>query len=230
MGSRSSGRSPVLFELFGLPGAGKTTITNAAAPGLTVVTRKDLSASWNRRTQLYRSTQIARGIGNVSGLTAGVRFAWRAHLASPESLLRLAHTIAKTHWLRSQSGVMLLDQGFLQDLWSMVFAAGCEDLDPAILAPFIEQLYSGIDTRIVVINVDADTARKRVSGRAGGNSRFDALPIDDLSALLPRATTLQRCIVAAARSANLRLEYVDGSMPVDALGNHLRRLISFTRV
>lgn len=133
--------------------------------------------------------------------------------------------MAKTHWLKSRSGAVLLDQGFLQDLWSILYMSSCSDPDPAHLAPLIRAIYDGVDARIVFIDVKPETAASRVGGRAHGHSRLDGLPEAELRGSLARAAQLPLRIVEAARKAGLDVMTLDGSEPSDVLVNRLLPLL-----
>src|SRR5829696_5837949 len=169
--SQGHRESPLLLvELFALSGAGKSTVVEALSKQVLVTTRKNLSAEWDHRPALQRLAHVGRAFGSFGRIAAAVRFGMGARLDSWEGLSRLVRLVAKTEWLRSRSGVVLLDQGFLQDLWSILLSSKFACADPALLCSLIRVLYEGIDATIVVLDVDADTASARVAARTHGNS------------------------------------------------------------
>src|SRR4051812_39460632 len=170
----------MLVELFALPGAGKSTVVEALARHAPVTTRKDLSAEWANSSLLQRFAHVGRAFGNYRCLSAAVRFAVHTRLNTRESYLRLIRLLAKTDWLRSRSGVVLLDQGFLQDVWSIFLSSKSARADPKVLRSLLQCLYEGIDVTIVVLKVDPETASARVWARTQGDSRFDNLPMRQL--------------------------------------------------
>lgn len=214
-----------LVELFALPGAGKSTIVAAAANRSLITTRKDLSAEWEDSPTLRRLFHVGRAFGTYGRLIAAVRFAVGARIATPESQFRLMRLIAKTEWLRSRSGVVLLDQGFLQDLWSILLSGKSACADPAILASLIRTLYEGIDATIVVFEVDPEIASARIMGRTHGRSRFDGLPEGQARNSLHAAIGMQRQIIEAARLAGLPVRTVDGSLAADVVTDRLLALL-----
>lgn len=214
----------MLVELFSVPGAGKTTLAKAAASSNPLVGRHDLRDMWRGQSRFRRSASIARALLNRERIGAAARLAIGVPLTDRQSLVRLVRLVAKTDRLRSQSGSLLLDQGFLQDLWSILYSARSEP-DPEQLARLIRALYRSIDARIVFIDVDSETALKRLSGRDYGRSRLDGLPDAEVRSSLSRTARLPHIIVESARRAGLKVETFDGSEPVDLLLERLQRLL-----
>ena len=213
-----------LVELFALPGAGKSTVSEAFAKQALVTTRKDLTAEWANSSALQRLAHVGRAFGNYRLLTAAVRFGVGARLNTRESQFRLMRLVAKTEWLRSRSGVVLLDQGFLQDVWSIFLSSKTACADPALLCSLIRSLYERIDATIVVLEVDSETASARVSARTPGASRFDSLPEGQLRSSIEAASGLQRQIVESARLAGLPVLIVDASPPAQVVTDRLLAL------
>lgn len=215
-----------VLEFFALAGAGKSTVVEALAKQMLVTTRKDLAVEWANSSNLQRITNVIRAFGNVRLMTAALRFAAGARLNTRDSLFRLIRLVAKAEWLRSRSGVVLLDQGFLQDVWSILLSSKAACPEPALLHSLIRSLYAGIDTTIVVLEVDSETAAARVSGRTYGESRFDSLPEDELRSSIEAASGLHREIAEAAPLAELPVIMIDASPPAQAVTDRLLSLLS----
>ena len=211
----------MLVELFALPGAGKSTVAGALAKRALVTTRADLSAAWANNSALQRLAHIGRALTDSQAVTAALRFAFGARLNTRESMYRLLRLMAKTDWLRTRSGMVLLDQGFLQDIWSIFLSSKSASADPALLCSLIGALYDGIDATIVVLDVNPETASARVSARTHGDSRFDNLPDGQLRDSISAASGLQRLIVESARRAGLRILVIDGSPPASIVTDRL---------
>ena len=216
-------RGPKIIELFGLPGAGKTTLVTAVDNHNQ---RWELTAAWKRLPRLRRSAILLGSLVDIRCLGGAVRFALRARLSNLESLMRLFRLITKTHWMRSQQGQMLLDESFLQEIWSICVAAGRHDPEEAALARFIRCLYSGLDADIVFVEADEAIASKRVSGRTHGRSRLDGLAAAEVEARLTRTARLPHAIVAAAKAAGLSIERIDGRNRIEANADRLRKLLA----
>ncbi|MFC7536043.1 shikimate kinase [Sphingomonas sp. GCM10030256] len=158
-------------------------------------------------------------------MAAAVRFGVGARLGTPESMFRLVRLVAKTQWLRSRSGMVLLDQGFLQDIWSILLSNGSRPADPSLLSALIASVYQGIDATIVVLAVDPQTASARVAARTDGDSRFDSLPEGQLRDSIEAASGLQRQIIDSARLAGLHVVMIDASPPVEVVTAQLLDLV-----
>jgi thymidylate kinase len=206
-----------LVELFGAPGAGKTTVAAAAISRLPATTRHQLAANWRRQPLARRIGYVVRGFSHAGRLSGAARLAFGCGLRNPRSLARLARVIAKAEWLRTRNGTILLDQGILQDIWSILFLSGCSEPNPSLLSPLIRSIYDGLETRIVFIDVGAQTAASRVGARKNGHSPLDGLPEGEVQNSLVRAAGLPPRIIDAAKAAGLRILALDGSEPVEAL-------------
>ena len=217
--------SLTLIELFGLPGAGKTTVVEAAAQQALIKARKSLSEEWSDTPITQRLAHVARAYAGLRRLRIATRFGMEARIATPESVFRLTKLLAKPHWLSSRFGVVLLDQGYLQDLWSILVSGKSGRANPTLLPSLITALYEGMDARIVVLDVDPETACARLRGRAHGNSRLDGLPESELRSSLRAASELQRQIVAAASLAGLRVQTLDGLAPPHVIADQLVSLL-----
>ena len=214
-----------LIELFALPGAGKTTLVNAAAALSQFTTRKDLSARWAATPRAEQRRLIARALADPARLAAALRLGVAARIRTKEGLFRLLKLVAKTEWLRSQQGVLVLDQGFLQDLWSILVSGKSRPFEPFKLAGLMKVLYNGIDTTVLVIEVDPSIAAVRVSGRTHGDSRFEELPQQELRGALAAASVVQGQVKDAAMLAGLPVQVVDGTAPVSELAGQLHALL-----
>ena len=215
----------MLVELFALPGAGKSTVGATVANRALVTTRKDLSAEWAECSSLRRLGHVGRAFTNYRGLITAARFGAGARIANPESQFRLLRLMGKTDWLKSRSGVVLLDQGFLQDLWSILLPGETASIEPSLLSPLIGALYEGIEATIVVLDVAPETASARIAGRGRGRSRFDGLPETEVSSALHAARGLQSRIIEAARLAGLSVRIIDGSLPADGVSDQVLALL-----
>ena len=155
----------MVVELFGVPGSGKSTLAAAVAEKAAFSTRHDVASRWKRRPMLRKALALAAYHARPSRAAAVVRFAVAARIARFDSLSRLSRILAKSCRLGSVNGAILLDQGLLQELWSVLYAAHRAEVDPAVAAPLIRAMYDGIDARIVYIEVDPATASRRIAER-----------------------------------------------------------------
>ena len=219
-------RAPFLVEMFGHPGAGKSTLAHAAEAGRDFRSTAELGSAWKRRSAIGKAALLAAAVTDLGFIVRSLRLVVAARLLSGDSLRRLARLTVKTRWVRAQRGRLLLQEGFLQDLWSILYSARRLRPDPARLVPLIRQLYRGIDARIVYIDVDPRVAFDRIRGRTDGKSRLDRLSDDELRRQLGDAAELPARLVAAARAAGLQVERFDGALPLQTLADQLRSMVA----
>jgi hypothetical protein len=212
--------------MFGVPGVGKTTLATAVLRVEHQITRPDLTTAWSRLSLLRQGAYLLGASIDIRCLASAARFALRTRLTSINSLVRLVRLTAKTQWMRSHSSAMLLDQSYLQEIWSICFSAERKDPDHVSLARFIRCLYAGLEARIVFVDADAATASQRISGRNHGYSRLDGVGAADVEARLDRMARLPHAIIGAAEAAGLAVERLDGADPVEVNAARLRALMA----
>lgn len=207
----------MLVEFFGVPGAGKSTLVRAVSTRANLFTRHQLSAEWRLLPKRNQAAYIARALARGSCIAAAARLAIACRIRSRASIALLARVIAKNEWFRAQKRLVLLDQGFLQDLWSIMDMAGSTEPEPAKLSAFVRAIYSGIEVQIIFIEAEPAIAFERIKGRVDGNSRLDLMNDAELRNSLERAAQLPHRIVAGAAAAGLPVVRLDGSAPIESL-------------
>jgi energy-coupling factor transporter ATP-binding protein EcfA2 len=210
-----------LVELFGAPGAGKSTLATAVARRLQLQTRHQLSAGWHRQSALRKASFIARGFATPSRMIGAARLVFGCRVRDRAGIARLFKVVAKSEWLRSQQGLVLLDQGFLQDLWSVLSGPGTRLPDPPHLSPFIRSIFPHAKTTIFFVQVDTETAFGRITARSNGHSRLDALPHAELRASIDQSADLPLAIANGAKAAGLRVVTLDGSEQIETLADQV---------
>jgi hypothetical protein len=217
--------SPLLIELLGQPGAGKTTLAHAAAADLNLLGTADLSAGWRNLPFPRKASLAAQVILDGAGLGQALRVVTRESLFHPDSIARLGRLLAKSHWIRAQGGRLLLEEGALQDLWSIYYSAGRTRPDPHLLAPLVRSLYQGVEAQIILLEVDPQIAFDRVRGRRAGKSRLDRLAAPDLRRTIAETAQLHIGLAEAARLAGLPVKSIDASQPLERSVLELRDII-----
>lgn len=215
----------MLIELFGQPGSGKSTLVRAVAAGSDLRTTAGLSAAWKQLPARTKGSVFGRAILNGGSLVQASRLALRARLFRGDSLSRLYRLVIKSHWVRAQSGRLLLEEGCLQDLWSVCYSAGRTEPDPQHLAPLIRSLYRGVRARIVFLEVNPQNAFDRIRSRNHGKSRLDGLAEAELRQHLSKTAQLPHRLADAARLAGLSVETIDASLPVETTVRRLRAVL-----
>ena len=181
-----------------------------------------MGAAWKRQPKRVKATFLARTVLDGAGLACAIKVVIGTRLFRDDSLLRLGRLLIKSHWFRSQAGRYLLEEGHLQDLWSILYSAGRTNPDPHMLAPLIRCIYRGMDAQIAFLDVHADELFSRIRGRSHGKSRLDRLADLELRQHLFATEHLALRIVDSAKMAGLRVQRIDASLPVEAVADQLR--------
>ena len=221
----STGTRVRVVELFSAPGAGKTTLVDAISSERPILDRSSLSSSWRETLPVSKVARVARAILDPRIGGTALAAAVTQRFSSRESYARLAKLVARSRWLASRRGTFILDQGMLQELWSIHFASTRFDPNPKVLSRLVKQLYKGLDAQIVFIDIDHELAAKRIAGRMHGDSRLDGLPQTAVSAALARGERLPGAILEAAKEAGLSVNVLDGSAPREDLIGQLGALL-----
>jgi thymidylate kinase len=215
---------PLVLEFIGLPGAGKTTIaarllSELRARGLTCTERRGRGARASRALNGMRRAAFL--LRNRALLTGSLRFAARVR---PISLGRLARGMKLSTWARqlrsyavSDVDVVVLDQGPVQDAWSVTVPANAWDEAAmrAIVGPLVQT--TGVSRAFVYVTVDIETALQRLRQRRGVSSRFDHLSADVARAWLVRyERSLSSIAQYAIIAADAPVVRVDGNTPIEA--------------
>jgi hypothetical protein len=188
--------------------------------------RSDVSADWSRQSPPRKAAHIAAGLMDLRTSSAAMRFAIRSNLRGRESLFRLGRMLAKREWIRTQHRSTIFDQGFLQDLWSVLYAGGQCQPASQLLAPLISNLYRDMDVRILWIEIDVAAAAERITGRTQGDSRLDRLTVAQVTDRLERSARIPAAIKQAAIDAGLTVHSLNGGASVAALVAHARALLN----
>ena len=216
---------PSLVELVGQPGAGKSTLARAAAAGSESRTRASLGSAWKQLPYATKLSFFGRAILDGACLFHAIQLALKARLFRGDSLSRLFRLLIKSHWIRAQSGHLFLEEGCLQDLWSIFYSADRTEPDPRPLAPLIRCLYRGVHAQIIFLEVEPHHAFDRIRNRTHGKSRLDRLAEAELRHHLSKTAQLPHKLAAAARLAVLRVESLDASLPVETIVGNLHAVM-----
>ena len=217
--------SPLVIELFGHPGAGKSTLVQAANKHSERHTNAALGSAWKRQSRLGKGRLVGRALLDAPCLRNALEFAIHGRIFRGDSLPRLARLLVKGQWIRSQQEPLLLEEGHLQDLWSVLYSAGRRNPDPRRVAPLLRCLYRRVDARIVFLELDPESAFQRIRSRKHGKSRLDRLADDELREKLTERAQLPHCLIDAARLAGLPVVSLDASLPIASNVQRLRALM-----
>lgn len=217
--------APLVVELLGQPGAGKTTLAHAAAKTSESLGTAELSAAWRQLPAIRKGFVLWQASRDGTCLIHAARLIFGEPLLRWDSIVRLARLVVKSQWTRSQSRPLLLEEGHLQDLWSIYYSAGKMEPDPELLAPLVRCLYRDVNARIVLLQVEPAIAFDRIRGRRDGKSRLDPLPEAELRRRLALTAQLPHRLADAARLAGLPVDTLDVSRPLESSVRRLRAIM-----
>ena len=208
-------RRPVVIELVGLPGSGKTTIAACAieeldAIGYRVAGRRALG-NRGRFDTVRVALHHARHPRTV---WAALRAAFAT---KPVSKTRIVHALRLADWAyrltmrrARRYDIVVLDQAMVQEGWSISLESPCPALGLINAALFRVLRDPGLLIALVHVDVAPDDARQRLAARESHGSRFDAAGPEEVGRLLeaaaPRLHQIVQRAVADCDLVHLRIE------------------------
>ena len=192
---------PLVIELVGLPGSGKSSITRA------------VQARHLGRGDL-RILEARLGWPVVQLLVAALNLALSAR---PFSIARIARAFKLVGFLRyyrrHRNLPIIMDQGLTQKLWSML--AETQDFSLPLLTTTVRRLAPFAADHLIWVETPAHIAADRIAGRTGGNSRFDGHPQDENAARLVNLLELYKLIAELfERHTNVHVLSLRGEDPI----------------
>jgi len=216
----------LVVEFLGLPGTGKTTLVARLSELLesgeeTVSTRKDIN-QWSGQISIickllfvlrhpffighyfYHAVRFLRTLNPL-----GNGIAMRT-LRSPVIDIYLNEFIKN-----SKSSLVLLDQGSLQNIWSI--AAFSKSFGGKALKTFFNVVIKGSHYPHVYVYLNSSTelAASRVTQRRHGDSRFDDMDRDSMSEGLRTSSPVMCHLAEMLKSSESRLLVLDAESDID---------------
>jgi len=202
MRAERPGGLPVVIELVGLPGAGKTSLTKKIS--VPFVGCRDFryfgcllpASSWSVASATFKLAMTIRPF----------RFSY--------FFRALKFVVALRMYKANKSSLVVLDQGMIQKLWSMIIETesySAEKLEQVVasIAPFAPD-------HLVWISVQPALAADRIAHRRGGNSRFDGQPTEQIVMRLRSLEAVYHSLVdLLGKHARVEILTLDGEAPLD---------------
>lgn len=210
---------PLIVELVGLPGAGKSTIaaetlSRLRRAGHRVRAREELAAATSRGTRALRLVgSWARHPALLTGALA---------IASGGGSLgasRFRHAIKLAAWAPRLGGMagdqtVLLDQGMVQQAWSALLRAPKRTAQVDALLQAVVRI-AGARLVFVYCDLPAELAASRIAGRDTALSSFDRVPAAAARRMLAaEEASLRALFQRAVQVPGARQMVVDASRPV----------------
>ena len=231
-------REPLLLEFVGLPGAGKTAVaarvvSELRARGITCAERRGRRGGKGAkgRRLFQRATSLVRNYDlTLSSLrfAAGVR---PLRLTPLSRAFRLAGWARQLHaYAASDVEAVVLDQGPLQDLWSLTVPGRSWNEAAARAAVRHLMQVTRMPRVLVYVNVDIETAAERLRQRGGTSSRFDRLSaIQTWTWLTQYEQSLSSIFRSAVTISNAASVRVNGRLAIDEVAQEVIRFLDGAR-
>ena len=211
----------MLIEFFGLPGAGKSTLSQLVSARLRVrgiavdETTYVVDHKCGRALRLakkgtglvrYAVTRPYNAFRELRQIVATRQSASRDLSRSISTWMFIASIAARR---RDRNSVVLLDQGFAQAIWTIGFGAR----QPNWLDRFFgnTDLSALMPDAIIRVNANQIVTANRLACRSGGASRLDGKSIED--GVLIRGEARCEAIMARAESNGVRVVEVENNEP-----------------
>ncbi|NND13466.1 MAG: AAA family ATPase [Acidimicrobiia bacterium] len=194
----------MIVECCGAPGAGKTTTARELVAALQAVdlpaflplesisTRRPMRARLASKLRLAAIELTRHPVSSASVLRLVLESRQRTTRDLVARSLNLLVLRSAYRGARATAGVHVFDQGIVQELASIGYAAR-RFPDVAIGDPGHGDLAPDL---ILAIDVDADTANTRLTGRPGRESRVEAAGLNQLSEIIKQKDLIDVLLVA----------------------------------
>lgn len=230
--------TPFLVELVGLPGAGKTAIAarlvaELRSRGLRCAERRGGSGRQGGGAR-HRVDRVLSLLRHHDQTRSSLRFAASVR---PRSLTPFARAIRLSGWMRqlsayaaSDADVVVLDQGPIQDAWSVTVPSRSwtEAAMRAAVGPLVQ--VTDMPRVLVYVDVDVETAAERLRLRRGTSSRFDGLTATQTRTWLAEyGKSLWSILEYAVAVSNASFVRVDGRLSLDEASRQVGRFLDGAR-
>ncbi|MGF1540307.1 MAG: NB-ARC domain-containing protein [Pleurocapsa sp.] len=234
---------PLIVEFVGLPGAGKTTISQQVElklkeRDLQIVSRDKILKQWEQENLWQKVVQLLPdNLHDWHILINSLIFALQVRPINRQSFSKAAKIFANFKRnnavaLAKDCDIILLDQGLLQETWSVSITGSPPP--GKYLKREIIPLFDRSTTIIIYCQIDIDTALKRIQNRTTSNSRFDQMDAKKAQELLEKYFFYLQEIINCARTSNTIILELDSSQEikeqskkaVNLITRHCNQLVS----
>lgn len=213
-------------EFVGLPGSGKTTVSREVykklqSQKITVISRDQILDQWHRTHPLVRLYQIFPvRLNHWQVLLNALHFASQMRPVRRWNLLQAVKTFVNVKRndnvarLAQTPQVILLDQGAIQEFWSVAIAGQPPEVEA--LRRGIIPLFQSRALAIVSFNADVSTALSRIAQRPQKlECVFDMMDAEAAQTSLAQYFPYLREAVNCAKDSGVPVLEVDSSRMID---------------
>ena len=220
-------QNPLVVEFVGLPGSGKSTLSNLVTSkletkGIKIVSRAEILQQWHQTKALSKLSKLfASNANQWNILRNSLTFAARVKPINLQSFLRAGRVFVNVKRndavVRARNcQIILLEQGLLQTVWSIVITGSLPQL--GYPKQIMTTLFDNRAIAIINCQIDLDTAVSRIKNRPQKkkkDSYFDLMDSKQVHNLLTKYFPYLQEIVNYAQTAQIPILEVDSSLTVE---------------
>ena len=216
---------PLIVELVGLPGAGKTTISKQIAlklreQNLQIVSRDEILRRWQQENVFQKAIQLLpNNLNYWEILINSLAFSLQVKPINQQSFSRATKifTNLRRNDLVTRSKdceIILLDQGVLQEIWSASITGSPPHTK--YLKREMTPLFHNRSMAIIYCQIDIDSSLHRIQNRTTMKSRFDLMDSTTAYSLLKKYSSYLQEIVNCARTCEIPILELDSSQTIES--------------
>ena len=223
----TTSQNPLVVEFVGLPGSGKTTVSHLVtsklkAKGIKIISREEILQQWHQQKVLQKLLKLFSSNSNQWNiLRDSLIFAAQVKPINLQSFLRAGKVFVNVKRNddvvdAGNCQIILLEQGLLQTVWSIVITGSLPQLSYPKRA--MTDLFDNRSIAVINCNIDLNTAVSRIKNRPRKkkkDSYFDLMDSKSLHYLLTKYFPYLQEIVHCAQTAKIPILEVDSSVTVE---------------